>query len=118
MGSSCIILHFHQSFASLSSQADRLALFAEVEEGLDGVVKVETFQGLGVRVVGKVRHGCHFFQAMSGNLGGSRSYLRTPGICILYIILSLTKNYALLNAFRVFDSLYSYKLAWGKTKQV
>ena len=40
----------------LSPQSDCLTLPAEVKERLDGVVKVETLESLGIRVVGEVGH--------------------------------------------------------------
>ena len=40
----------------LPPQSDCLPLPAEVEERLDGVVEVEPFERLGIRVVGEVGH--------------------------------------------------------------
>ena len=80
--------------ASLPSQADRLALLAEVEERLDGVVEVETFQGLGVRVVGKVRHSCHFSK-LALKIWAAHVLISGPlasVFCSLYIILSQYKE--------------------------
>ena len=52
----CVLCPVLPQLARLPPQPDGLALPAEVEERLDGVVEVEPFERLGIRVVGEVGH--------------------------------------------------------------